>query len=75
MYEIEYQVMAQNCKRQNKTVRPFFSKTAAETSVSIKKSNISDVAIQRVGANIFLIWLTGPIKKQVEANATMFPNE
>ena len=73
IYEIEYQVMAQNCIMQNKTVSPFLWKPHAQTRVSTKNNSISDVAIQRLGANIFLIWLTGPMRKQVEAKATIFP--
>ena len=73
IYEIEYQIIAKYCRMQNKTVSPFFLKPTAQTRVSTKNVSISAVAIQRVGANIFLIWLTGPIRKHVEAKATIFP--
>ena len=49
------------------------SKMKAETKVRTKKVNMSEVAIQRVGANIFLIWLSGPIKNRVELRAVMLP--
>ena len=74
MYEIEYHVIAKNWNRQNIIVNPFFFHHKADMRVNIKKANMSTVAIHLVGANILLIWFTGPIKKHVLAKATILPN-
>ena len=55
-------------------VNPFFFHHKADMRVNNKKANMSTVAIHLVGANILLIWFTGPIKKHVLAKATILPN-
>ena len=70
---MEYQVIAKNCKRQKINVSPFLPHQRAEHSVRIRNSNIKHVAIQRSGWNILLIWLTGPIRNNVDPMAKTLP--
>ena len=56
MYEMEYHVIAKNCKMQKSKASPPFFIAKPAISVRIMKTNTKTVAIIRVLANIFLIW-------------------
>lgn len=43
----------------------FWLTTTADTIVITKQTTIKIVAMSLVGANIFLTWLNGPMRKQV----------
>lgn len=75
MYEMAYQVMAQNCKTQKMIASPFFPHQRADIRVSAKKVSISMVAMILVVANILFSWATGPIRNSVLASATRLPSE
>lgn len=49
----------------NKKTRPPFLNTNADTRVITKDASIIIVATSLVEANIFLTWLTGPIRNSV----------
>lgn len=74
MYEIEYQVKAQNCKMQKSSANPFFPIARPAIKVRAMKTKTKIVAMIRVLANIFLICATGPQRKHVDPMATRLPN-
>lgn len=65
--------MARNCMITISSARAFLWITKAAMSVMKRARNMTMVAIMRVLANIFLHWLTGPMRKHVLLRARIFP--
>lgn len=73
MYDREYQVIASHCRIINNNESPALRKYKAAIRENTIITKTKMVAIIRVGANIFLNWFMGPIKKQVLIIDIMFP--
>jgi hypothetical protein len=73
MYDSEYQVIARDCIIMNTKARTALCSKSAASRVKMKETTTRIVAIALVEANIFLIWLTGPIKKHVLAIDKILP--
>lgn len=73
MYDRLYHVIDKNCNMQNNKASALLCHQRAAHRVKTKHKSMITVANNLVVSNIFFSCFTGPIKKQVLANAAIFP--